>query len=38
MSDKQKKVKVNNLLSTLRNQNRIKNIGSYTMSKWVLVQ
>lgn len=37
MSDKQKKNKVNNLLSTLRNQNRIKNIGSDKIPKWILI-
>lgn len=36
MDDKQKKVKINNLLSTLRNQKRIQNIGSDAVSKWVL--
>jgi ATP-dependent DNA helicase RecG len=36
MDDKQKKIKINNLLSTLRNQKRIKNLGSDAASKWVL--
>ncbi|WEK37442.1 MAG: putative DNA binding domain-containing protein [Candidatus Pseudobacter hemicellulosilyticus] len=36
MDDKQKKIKINNLLSTLRNQKRIKNIGSDAVSKWIL--
>jgi ATP-dependent DNA helicase RecG len=36
MNDKQKKIKVNNLLSTLRKQKRIKNAGSDKAPKWVL--
>ena len=36
MNDKQKKIKINNLLSTLRKQKRIANAGSDTLSKWIL--
>jgi ATP-dependent DNA helicase RecG len=38
MDEKQKKIKINNLLSTLRKQERVKNIGSDAVSKWVLAQ
>jgi Predicted transcriptional regulator containing an HTH domain and an uncharacterized domain shared with the mammalian protein Schlafen len=38
MDNKQKKIKINNLLSTLRNQKRIKNLGSDAVPRWVLVK
>ncbi|MDQ7839081.1 MAG: ATP-binding protein [Thermodesulfobacteriota bacterium] len=37
MNDKQKKIKINNLLAELRRKNRIRNDGSDTKSKWVLI-
>ncbi|MBV7528526.1 ATP-binding protein [Chitinophaga sp. sic0106] len=37
MDDKQKKIKINNLLSSLRKQGRVKNVGSDAVPKWVLV-
>lgn len=37
MNGKQKKIKVNNLLSELRRKNKIVNKGTDTQSKWVLV-
>jgi ATP-dependent DNA helicase RecG len=37
MDDKQKKIKINNLLSEMRKKNRIVNEGTDTKSKWVLV-
>jgi ATP-dependent DNA helicase RecG len=37
MEDKQKKIKINNLLSELRRKNRILNEGSDGKPKWVLV-
>ena len=37
MSDKQKKIKINNLLSELRRKNRIRNDGSDAKPKWVLI-
>jgi ATP-dependent DNA helicase RecG len=37
MTDKQKKIKINNLLSELRRKSRIKNIGNDVKSKWVLI-
>lgn len=37
MSDKQKKIKINNLLSELRRKNRIRNDGNDAKSKWVLI-
>ena len=37
MDDKQKKVKINNLLSELRKDIKIKNIGTFKMPKWVLI-
>lgn len=36
LSEKQKKVKVNNLISSLRKESRIENAGSDTKPKWVL--
>ena len=36
LSEKQKKVKVNNLISSLRKESRIENAGSDTRPKWVL--
>lgn len=36
LSEKQKKVKVNNLISSLRKEGRIENAGSDTRPKWVL--
>lgn len=38
MENKQRKIKINNLLSELRKRKRIKNIGSYKEPKWVLVK
>lgn len=38
MSDKQKKVKVNNLLSELRRIQKIENQGTFKMPKWVLIK
>ncbi|WP_298143013.1 RNA-binding domain-containing protein [Flavobacterium sp.] len=37
MDDKQRKIKINNLLSEMRKKNRIVNEGTDTKSKWVLV-
>jgi ATP-dependent DNA helicase RecG len=37
MDDKQKKIKINNLLSELRRKNRIKNVGNDAKPKWVLI-
>jgi len=37
MDDKQKKIKINNLLSELRKENKIINNGTYKMPKWVLI-
>lgn len=37
MDEKQKKIKINNLLSELRKKNRIVNEGTDTKPKWVLV-
>lgn len=37
MSDKQKKIKINNLLAELRRENRIRNDGSDAKPKWVLI-
>ena len=37
IDDKQKKIKINNLLSELRRENRIRNDGSYVKPKWVLI-
>ena len=37
MSDHQKRIKINNLLSELRRGNRIRNDGSDAKSKWVLI-
>jgi ATP-dependent DNA helicase RecG len=37
MDEKQKKIKINNLLSEMRKTNRIVNEGTDTKSKWVLV-
>lgn len=38
LSDKQKKVKVNNIVSSLRHGGKIKNTGSDRKSRWVLVK
>jgi ATP-dependent DNA helicase RecG len=38
MDDKQKKIKVNNLLSELRLKIRIENIGSDASPKWILIK
>lgn len=38
LSEKQKKSKLNNLISSMRIESRIQNIGSDTRSKWVLVK
>jgi ATP-dependent DNA helicase RecG len=38
MSEKQKKVKVNNLLSELRRIQKIENQGTFKMPKWVLIE
>ncbi|MFO0795198.1 MAG: ATP-binding protein [Candidatus Brocadiaceae bacterium] len=37
MNDKQKKTKINNLLSELRRKNRVRNAGSDKKPKWVLI-
>lgn len=37
MDDKQKKIKINNLLAELRKKNKIRNDGSDAKSKWVLI-
>lgn len=37
MDDKQRKIKVNNLISRLRKDDKIKNAGSDTKPRWVLV-
>ncbi|RAV28080.1 RNA-binding domain-containing protein [Sinomicrobium soli] len=37
MEDKQKKIKINNLLSELRKKQRIKNNGTFKMPRWVLI-
>lgn len=37
MDEKQKKIKINNLLSELRRKNRIQNNGSDSKPKWVLI-
>lgn len=37
MDDKQKKIKINNLLSELRNKNKIENKGTFKMPIWVLI-
>ena len=37
MDEKQKKIKINNLLSELRKKNRIVNEGTDTKPNWVLV-
>lgn len=37
MDEKQKKIKINNLLSEMRKKNRIVNVGSDTQSKWVII-
>lgn len=36
-SDKQKKIKINNLISDLRRMGKIQNIGSDAKSRWVLI-
>jgi ATP-dependent DNA helicase RecG len=37
MDDKQKKIKINNLLAELRKKNKIRNDGSNAKPKWVLI-
>ena len=37
MDDKQKKIKINNLLSELRKKNKIENKGTFKIPKWVLI-
>jgi ATP-dependent DNA helicase RecG len=37
MSNKQKKIKINNLLSELRKKKKIENKGTFKMPKWVLI-
>lgn len=37
MEDKQRKIKINNLLSELRRNDRIKNEGTFKEPKWVLI-
>lgn len=37
MNEKQKKIKINNLLSEMRKKSRIKNEGTDTKPKWVLI-
>lgn len=37
MDEKQKKIKINNLLSELRKNNKIENKGTLKMPKWVLI-
>lgn len=37
LTDAQKKIKINNLLADLRKENRIRNTGSATRPKWVLI-
>jgi ATP-dependent DNA helicase RecG len=38
MDEKQKKIKINNLLSELRKKNKIQNKGTFKMPKWVLIK
>ncbi len=38
MGDKQKKIKINNLISELRRRGKIKNQGNDTKSRWVLIE
>jgi len=38
MDDKKKKVKINNLLSELRNKGKIRNDGSDAKPKWILIK
>lgn len=38
MSDKQKKIKINNLLSELRKNQKIRNEGIYAKPKWTLIK
>lgn len=37
MNEKQRKIKINNLLSELRKKNKIENKGTFKMPKWVLI-
>jgi ATP-dependent DNA helicase RecG len=37
MDEKQRKIKINNLLSELRKKNKIENKGTFKMPKWVLI-
>ena len=37
MDEKQKKIKINNLLSELRKKKKIENIGTFKNPKWVLL-
>lgn len=38
MDDKQRKIKINNLLSELRKKKIIENKGSFKMPQWVLIK
>jgi ATP-dependent DNA helicase RecG len=38
MTDTQKKHKINNLIAALSRKGKIKNIGTYSQSKWVLLE
>src|SRR5690606_23313899 len=38
MDEKQKKTKINNLLSQLRKKGKIENTGTFKMSNWVLIK
>jgi len=38
MNEKQKKIKVNNLIAELREKGRIKNEGSYVKPRWIIVK
>jgi ATP-dependent DNA helicase RecG len=38
MNDKQKKIKINNLLSELRKKHRIRNAGTDAKPKWILIE
>jgi ATP-dependent DNA helicase RecG len=38
MSDKQKKTKINHLLTECKKKDLIKNVGSFSQSRWVLVE
>ncbi len=38
MNDKQKKIKINNLLGELRRNDKIVNEGTFKMPRWVLIK